>query len=65
MQMLDQTEFDKDFLVTKVYEAQADLCLLQEYLARCQNPVLSENLIYAFAVFRQHLDCLPASYARH
>lgn len=65
MKMLDQTEFDKDFLVTKVYEAQADLCLLQEYLARSQEPVLSENLIYAFAFLREHLHCLPASYARH
>lgn len=65
MQMLDQTEFDKDLLVTRIYEAQADLCLLQEYLARSQEPVLSENLIYAVAVLREHLHCLPPSYARH
>ena len=56
---------DLDVLLATIYQAQADLRILAEHLARERNPALSRNLILSLAALHVTMEDRLPSLRRH
>lgn len=58
-------DLDLDVLLATIYQAQADLRILAEHLARERNPALSRNLIISLAALHVTMEDRLPSLRRH
>ena len=61
----DSRDLDLDVLLATIYQAQADLRILAEHLARERNPALSNNLILSLAALHVTMEDRLPSLRRH
>lgn len=61
----DPRALDLDVLLATIYQAQADLRILAEHLARERNPALSRNLIISLAALHVTMEDRLPSLRRH
>lgn len=61
----DSRALDLDVLLATIYQAQADLRILAEHLARERNPALSRNLIISLAALHVTMEDRLPSLRRH
>jgi hypothetical protein len=61
----DPRALDLDVLLATIYQAQADLRILAEHLARERNPALSRNLIITLAALHVTMEDRLPSLRRH
>lgn len=61
----DPHDLDLDVLLATIYQAQADLRILAEHLARERNPALSNNLILSLAALHVTMEDRLPSLRRH
>lgn len=61
----DPRALDLDVLLATIYQAQADLRILAEHLARERNPAPSRNLIISLAALHVTMEDRLPSLRRH
>ena len=54
-----------ELALAHLYQAQADLKILESWLATESQPVIHDRLLLAFWMLHAHLDAFTASTARH
>lgn len=54
-----------ELVLAHLYQAQADLKILESWLATESQPVIRGDLLFAFGMLHAHLDAFTASTARH